>query len=191
MPRCTVAVALASLVVERLYAGVARIAQSLFAFTFAGIVWVVVCFCVTVRLASSARASTLSVIVDCDVFVRWFGIFRVNHPQHNLLLFQDCTVLDFVRSKTFTHATVKQHYWGYKWSAIIRLVQFNHSRVRVGLARMLCSRCWCIVLIPWSCKQTLRLNNNNSNSNNHNNYKCEWCISYWRLLYFGLINRTV
>ena len=38
MLRRAVAVALASLVVECLYAGVTRIAQSLFAFTFAGIV---------------------------------------------------------------------------------------------------------------------------------------------------------
>lgn len=185
MPRRTVAVALASLVVERLYAGVTRIAQSLFAFTFAGILWVVLCFCITVRLASSTRASTLSVIVDCDVFVRWFGIFRFNHPQHNLLLFQDCTVLNLVLSETFTHATVKQHYWGYKCSATIRLVQFNHSRVRVGLADM-CSRLYRIVLIPWSCKQTKRLNNGN---NNNLQFPQMWTMH--KLLYFTLIIRTV
>lgn len=65
-----VALALAGLVVERLYAEVTRFAQGLFAFTFAGVARVVVVFYVTVRLASSARASTLSVIVDCDVFER-------------------------------------------------------------------------------------------------------------------------
>jgi len=106
---CAVALARAGVRVKRLYFGVTRVYQGFFAFTCAKLAIVLVDGFVAVRTTNPACASTLGVVVDCDVSLNGFAIYYFVHLQHNLLLFLDCTVLKFVHSKAFAHAAVKQH----------------------------------------------------------------------------------
>lgn len=71
MLRCAVALARAGLGVEPLYIGVTRIFQGFIAFTCAELARVLVDGFVAVRPTNPACASTLGVIVDRDVSIKW------------------------------------------------------------------------------------------------------------------------